>query len=58
MLMRLWRFHVVVVVLVIVVFLEKATVVRKITHESKYHKSQQNEEKVDSIAEKQLQVIQ
>lgn len=37
MLMRLWCFH-----CVVVVFLGKATVVRKISHESKYHKSQQN----------------
>lgn len=38
MLMRLWRF-------LVVVFLEKAAAVRKISHESKHHKSQNNEEK-------------
>lgn len=51
MLMRLWHFHAVAVV-VVVVFLEKATVVRKIIHESKYHKSPQNEKKVDHRAQK------
>lgn len=48
MLMRLWHFHLVVVIR------EEATEVRKISCESKYRKSQQNEKKEEYKAEKHL----
>lgn len=49
MLMRLWHFH-----LVIVVIREETTEVRKISCESKYRKSQQNEKKEEYKAVKHL----
>lgn len=53
MLMRLWHFH-----LVVVVIREETTEVRKISCESKYRKSQQNEKKEEYKAVKHLWVIQ